>query len=465
MPSSISIETAIEFSDFLKIDWQPFTASTAMSAEAAIGYSNLIIALGAILITIIFGFFAIAGITVLGHYRKHKKQLAKINYEIESCKALKNATYYNTIAAADIALTQLPEITYTQQIPSQLHDIIQILEKTFTIGNSKELWKQIISLEDGARIQLARGLYYMAKHGRSKEKMEHTIPPGDETIIELLIKAKHKCQYNSNPSLEKVICLRLAQAYRQVKSYNDAINTLTPLAAKKNSSAILGLAIIELQQGLSSKERKQRIEYFCCAKDRLIPVFEGIFGWSNNQPTQIDLSIAKERDSSIAYYTAKSMWAWYFAHEKSDSQSINNQTFLNQFRCAIVTALSAFYRIHKGEIHDLYINAIYHLCVAYILTTIHVCKVIDNKIVELLNTPHLTVAKDKQYIHKCLDISENNINELADSQSNGSQTLSIYVEGTERLDSFSAFRGDITLLRTAMSDPDAMFRFYGGSES
>ena len=421
---------------------------------------------------------------------KTSNAIKKLEDEAETLENIDRKLARNVILTADIALMNLPDISFTQQIPLSMLKALQILNGTFedTPGSSEghRLWKLLRDSEHGAKILYARALYLIGTRGyvpSGQDDVDSSINP-----ISLLEEARNLSE-ESDPLLYRQILIRLCQAHRQAGAFARAeknIEELRKAGLQDPYARILsrwGEAVNELQKGLrimpkshgddrgkAEKLRQDRLDCFMNARRIMKGVSKEVFGWrigkGKGRPEYYHLV----RSASLAYYTAKATWAVrmclprikteYEREAKASgisSDELNDELyeFLNWAARLLCESLDEV-------IGDPLIATIYNYCLASVLIVIRCAKVRDGfpSKREWFEEEIRTSTYWNERLHNCLSSVEASVNFLKTMSMKCPLTAKIYCEGTERIDSLDMFQEDVKLLQETVKKPTVLFEFY-----
>jgi len=392
-----------------------------------------------------------------------------------------DAAIHNIILSADLALMNLPDITFTQQVPTNLLQSLAVLESTFTSREAgSEIWEKLGNMENGARIRYARGLYHFGKDPLNVEKYKIKLT-GDSSsevketsVIDLFEEAREKNdKTGKNLWLKRNILVRLCQAYRQISNFDKARKTLKDLEDLDQDDgdplawilAQWGYAVIDLQEGLKKGlDLSNRQKKFSEAHLKMEGVFKDVFGWRSEGGQGKGRFYQVRKSASIAYYTAKAMWSLRCTYERDITtfKDIfpNSKKFIEKLEDALDHSVYLLEERIDAGIECSLASAIYHACLAFTLT-------VKKCIAEIEDYPRSRNRSDEQKYEKpdatrwdkCLE----NCLKVADEQRTLLEKLgtsAIYCEGTEKLDNLSMFAKDLDLLSKAQKNPEVLFNFY-----
>lgn len=310
---------------------------------------------------IMFAFFGLilAGATGLGgagaYWLKRKVSLVEISEENlrkeaiaaeqrnnESMRTLQRKVEIansSFIISADIALINLPPITFSQQIPLDMLQVLRTLHTSFKhMDITGEVWKSLIESDNGARICYARALYLLGTEGcstdilgnirsiagDSKSSLSKNEPPAEKvdptsvTILELLLRADAVPQEGLLTPLHQEIRIRLFQVYRQLasqcthqwertKALKAAKNVLDRIGrdAMPDSKILVGWGniVLSLQEGFSVEGRSERIKQF----GEAVEAARNIMKDADSESMRI------EGRTAVLFYCVKAFWALRFA--------------------------------------------------------------------------------------------------------------------------------------------------------
>lgn len=377
--------------------------------------------------------------------------LEQIEKEVQSSL---NASYGNIIVTADVALINLPKITFTQQIPSELLDTLKILNKLFKDhGKKLSFIKAFEDSHNGHRIHYARAIYLLGTRTSSSQLGSLDRDKEDnDTVISLLQKASE----TQDILLKRDVLIRLFQTYRELDtedSFIKARETLDEIKKNLDDSEIIDILInwgqIILLSQTALKENNS-IKKQNLYKESLI--------YANNLYTFIEKYETVWEDLgcgvSVIYYCAKSYWSFLFGCTEI-TEELKNQ-ILSRFWRVTKLGIELFEKeINKGLITDKFISAIYHASYAYLLISYN-------------NFP-TTVAKNQTKIKTKIKNELNKVNKQIDfllkdqaySQNSGAKL--IYSDHLERLSSLKDFQKYIHDLENFFKRKENIEAFYKGT--
>mgnify|MGYP001440524568 CR=1 FL=1 len=444
-----------------------------MESDEAISITNSILSLTSIVLAAVglvmvmfFGLLAFTGFSAINLARSYRKKLQELEdrdalrvVELGKMDRLASVSLHNLIISADFALAQLPEITFTQQLPLQLLRKIRALDRALS-NAGVEMWARLPATENGARIQYAIALYHFGQAAHSADLVRTPVGPGDERIEAILTLVLSACR--GQRSLERSVRLRLSQVHRQLGDFDSAARVLSDglegTDPQTESMARWGLAVLYLQQGLTLPALDDRRSAFWVAWSHARDLFASAFGWASSyDPPLFDIRL---RSANVAYYAAKSIWAWRCTFPRSECPSPET---VAEMRRASEMALLLFDRVRREFPEDPFISAIYDFCVAYILVAIKSIPECEYPPRDL-GLKHLDSNSEcDTYCFECLARAERAVRDLKRFPDAEGGVTCIYVESSERLDTLDAFLADIRFVRRAHSSPEVLFQFFGGS--
>jgi hypothetical protein len=420
------------------------------------------------------------------------------------------ASYSNIILTADLALTNLPDFTYTQQIPIKILHDLRILERTFVGPSGGRIWSELVETGNEDRIRYAMGLYYLGMNATPEAGDDAgPIAQGNKystSAVEHLVRAS---KTSDSDLLKRNILIRLFQAYRQKSMYKKAEQVLDDLRRfdqqrsknydpQANILARWGSALLDLQQGLEDQGLDSRRTLFASAATKMMNVFEDVFGWGSELPQAPPNNrfYSSRRNSNLAFYTAKALWAFrctfgrdpkHFSYDKDRYLGIERDLFIHRLDEALDVALCLFDYERNQYIPDPFIAAIYNFCVALVLTVrmsisdSEACIPFQSRSKDLSFWENYRERIPKKlYLAGSAEFWQNHRSECLDTAKELKKALVsmttpgkasgrdsgihipevIYVEGIEKLGDLHDFSDDIRLLDESIRDSQALFDFY-----
>lgn len=210
----------------------------------------------------------------------------------------------SALLAADIALTQIPDVTFSQQIPAELIGSFRALER---IWENPKYWEDIVNSENGVRIRYARALFLM---GTTDWVRAPNPTAGDSRtdVVSLLTDARDRA---IDTSLQRNIRVRLFQALRQARRLDEAQKVLGELQGLSDRDRIVfrwGTIVLNLQKGLEVRDMLDRREYF----QKAVDAAESLHGTPG---------VSSRDTAAVNYYRAKAYWSYRFSWGRNPVQS------------------------------------------------------------------------------------------------------------------------------------------------
>lgn len=206
----------------------------------------------------------------------------------------------SVVIAADIALAQIPDVTFSQQIPAGLIGAFRVLEK---IWLNEKYWEEIVNSENGVRIRYARALYLI---GTSTDWVSavgdaSSVSSKSRTdVVSLLTDALERAD---DLTLQKNIRIRLFQAYRQASMLDKAQAELREIRELKDELVFLwGMIVLNLQKGLKERDDLGARRAF----------FEEAVQNADKLYNRLKAFPSRET-AAIQYYCAKAYWSFRFS--------------------------------------------------------------------------------------------------------------------------------------------------------
>ena len=413
---------------------------------------------------------------------QQESRIAKIQQDVTVGLAHAEAIAPMLIVGTDLALLDLPDITYTHQIPIAVVRTLRFVEQIFTEHDSKEvLWRTLRRSRNGARICYARALCRLALYPDDRDRIVGATPHVGLAAISLLEHAYQRSE--ADVELGRDVLIRLLQAHRQINDYEGARRIANRLArhGQMNSDqdadvySKWGNALANLQQGLSSKH-PARITCFLNAAEQMEDAYDCVIGWKKVDGSRARTHFSPRTPANLAYYTAKAFWATRCAFPRDPGEFINRlgedqaKRHVAHLRESIDWALALFFQERQRYGADPFVATIYNYCVALILV---VRKSLPDVEVPFLppKNPELfpqAAAYDdagwngmwRKQLNESIDDARAGIAALKSMVPNARLLSHIYVEHAEGFATLREFERGLRFLELARDDDQTVFRFY-----
>ena len=416
----------------------------------------------------------LAGVTLSG-FTRHQNQslraaLGPVRLDIKEAIARheKKVDVHQDGMQSAGSITPAAEKYFATQLRDNLESLHLSLENvmTFTQQISRKLIRAVDNVEQMAgdliprefsndgRLSYARGVYAIACLAAH---------PVDQ---EIHLKRAIAFLTDSQKYLPRDATMRLSQAYRQAGQLIKSREVLEKLEQEEISSirsrgevlAIWSKALISLQEGLGSASREHRRAAFFEAAELLQPIFAERFGWDPAEDDD-DLPETDINNGSIAYYTAKAMWAYRCTFSQhGEAHRDAGSPFTEDFQLRLQRASDLALRLYcRGRelctwSGDSFVRAIYEHCVAFIIAVRTALPEIDQTAV---------FRKEVRRGQDSLRRARQSTQELLGYPTTLPRV--IYVEGVERLGSLEEFQRDNDFVEEVFRRSEALFEFYSGT--
>lgn len=357
------------------------------------------------------------------------------------------------IVTSHLALSNLPKITFTQQIPGEVMNAVSIIDDIFEGGHGAALWTSISKQPELARLAYARAIYKFGFDPLSRKDLTD----GPNSVLGLLETAFQAARHSERDplSLRRDILVRKCQVQRQVQDFGGSMRAAEELDTlrrmyKDDAARHLKawcLALAHLQQGMTCKTIETRRQAFDAARQGLSETFLELFGkqrWLEVEPR------------SIAYYTAKAHIGYSLLRDDGEPLDASAAEILPR---ALDLALAFYQTALDNDVLDPLVRCSYNFCVAFLIFAAG----------ETLSTgtalPRFAKASGKERgqlrLHAALCVEECTklFDEQARTQWPGRPRF-IYSEGTEKLDTLDSFRRDLKLLTDVLEKKTTLRAFY-----
>lgn len=447
-----------------------------MDVSNSIEIANFFFAFGGFVFTGVS--LVLALLTVFAGYLTVKAERLQARWaeDLKGIKDQQEKINNTLIVTADLAISSLPQITFTQQIPVSVLDDVGIIDDIFDGQVGDSIWSSIASQPRASRLAYARAVYRIGVFANSKSGLVGSKRDSDThssvvSLLDLALVASEK-SLRDPVSLRRDILVRKCQAFRQAKDYANARASANELISLYGASDDIGayyagslsLALVELQMAAEVGEKKHQPEIYYKAFRILWPCFQQAFNLpASDEDAQVSGGCVKRyrekslgvEVASIAYYTAKALWLYRFSSVRltkiSDGAPDQAENISTSMRRSLDVAFLFYESLRRNSQSDLSISAIYNFCVANIVAaSMEIPEAFlgfDESKLEFpeLSTQNLLVEHAK----KCIESSSEMLNEVRRSHRTALSTF-IYSETTERLDKLSVFDSDIKWLRSVL---------------
>ncbi|MEL6857924.1 MAG: hypothetical protein AAFO74_06030 [Pseudomonadota bacterium] len=409
-----------------------------------------------------FGGFAI---NFLLRERKLNKSIRMLEKRMEKADSI-------LVIASDLAVSQLPAMTLTQQIPRAILNDVDLIDSLFSDVVGESVFDGLGSRGLGSRVAYARGLSKLSKKNGVSISLDRR--NGSTSKAQSLLQfalERASADPTSQDGFLFDLCVRLIQAARQSNNYKLAESTLEILREEletretynKSTSASNFLhkwnaGLICLQKSLNSqtdrgKNLGEAVDLFARTYNAAFPEQVGVEKRyqdtieRNIQNTDVPLG-------SIAFYYAKSLWLKYLY----DTGVNNDTSFNSDIIEALDRAIILYESTRKSRLGDLYVSAIYNYCVGFMLSIIESSEELSSlsKWAYRDNIPSLTIDGVRTSLLEA-SINQARLASISDGQTG----RLIYTESTERLEPVRLFEQCSAKTRDASSVQDFRKLFFG----
>lgn len=406
--------------------------------------------------TVVLAVLALAGTVVIWRVQSLQESIKKTLFTLNE-QSEKNS--HLIFAISNLAIANLPKITFTQQIPSMVVESIGIIDQIFVGSSGDEFWRFISKFPSRAtfaRLAYLRAVYRLATRSDARD----TLLEGSQSVVKLLDLASTTTSPSTLPmDLFGDILVRKCQALRQAGRPEDLdaaenvakILIMTSWRSRYGEVQLWGpwcLALVHLQRASIEARKIERARRFQAAADVLQPLYEQAFG------SKPKIAILRRNElGSFAYYTAKALWSMRMSSPAVFAEASRTSNDIGvQLRRSIIVSMGLLETARLRPQTDPCIDAIYHFCVALVIAvalelpeTHDSCVADRPEVFEKFNTQE----KLRTHAFQCLGEADEIAKEIATGPSAGGSNY-IYCERTERLDTISRFVEDIHWVRNAL---------------
>lgn len=456
--------------------WGAMTYATADESKEVLSSQAIELWITAALTsaTVVLTVFSIAGAIVIWKVIDYQKSFKK---DFKALRKEHDKTSHLVFAISNLAISSLPKITFTQQVPALVLENMGIIDEIFRGTTGASFWTAISRQPTAGRLAYSRAVYRLGTKANSREALvgdsEHE-SPSVMGLLDCAVSALSK-QSRSSDLLFGDILVRRCQALRQAGRPEDldeaeAVAKDLSLRYRNSLTGYVNLwgpwcvALIYLQRATFANNAQLRAECYCQAVHVLRGPYE-IAIKAGASPSAAPLTISRAGNvrgsdtTSLNYYMAKALWSFRFA--APDLFEATKTDFPNigvRLRRALVASIESLETSRRLIQSDRCIDAIYHFCTAFtIAISLELPETQETIAQDISKTLREFVSIDYLRSHAiyCVEFAEDLAKELLGNNAFGGEIF-IYCERSERLDTISRFLEDVAWVREALAPNDSV---------
>ena len=392
--------------------------------------------------------------------------------------SLRKIAAERAVALTSLTLSNLPKVTFTQQIPiSFIRTIGYVIPRPLgeAPGDVSSFIKIAPASDDVILKDVAPDLQGWLLYGVAVRNLalnaedRIALREAEGSVLDMLEKAFQA--FAGDPLTQRDIMLRRAQALRQLEEFDQAGETLrsalNAFSKDKHSNILVSWAqsVLGIQEALNRYSQhdaafSQNIE---SSYNILYDQFKDLFGLTQAQGARRNVSEYDDRYSlgSVAYYFAKI--SWICMNAQGNGTISRNIVSSNTLHEALDVAFDQYER-KRLVVDDLTVLAIYNFCVAFIIAMrrqyclfeFHSGRRLELQYKDL----HGSEDAWNEHFDSCINEARNILNQigLRNRGSKDYDILYIYSETRERLAGIEVFRSDVDMLLNARDSPADLYR-------